>query len=105
MYAVRIAPEKYIPKNDREYKGIFYFLNQLIEGIEVRDFRVAKFLTDIIPGTCPFERDIQFYGHKLFHIPPLCKLNPLYDSLMVLRFRAMNYLSEIGECRYRSTSV
>jgi hypothetical protein len=33
-------------------------------------------------------------GHRLFHIPPLCKLNPLYQELVSLRFRALCYLAD-----------
>jgi hypothetical protein len=37
-------------------------------------------------------------GRKLFHIPPLCKLNPLYEEVVSLRFRALCYLAdECGE--------
>ncbi|MGK7890123.1 MAG: Mo-dependent nitrogenase C-terminal domain-containing protein, partial [Leptolyngbyaceae cyanobacterium] len=34
------------------------------------------------------------WGHTLFHIPPLCKLNPVYDELVALRFRALCYLAD-----------
>jgi hypothetical protein len=37
-----------------------------------------------------------FFGRKLAHIPPLCKLNPLYEQLVGLRFRSMCYL--VDEC-------
>ena len=49
-----------------------------------------------IPATCPFERIISFKGLELLRIPPLCKLNPLYEALVVLRFRALNYLADNG---------
>ena len=52
----------------------------------------------MIPAQCPFERDVKVFGHTLFHIPPLCKLNPLYEEVVALRFRAMCYLAdECGE--------
>ncbi len=69
-------------------------LNQLIAEIEIHNTRTAKLLTNLIPASCPFERDVQLFGHKLFHIPPLCKLNPFFESLMILRFHALTYLSE-----------
>jgi len=45
---------------------------------------------------CPFEQDIYLFGRKIGHIPPLCKLNPLYEELIGLRFRALCYLAD--EC-------
>jgi hypothetical protein len=55
-------------------------------------------LCKLIPAQCPFERDVKFFGHTLFHIPPLCKLNPLYEEVVALRFRGLCYLAdECGE--------
>ncbi len=69
-----------------------------LDHIEIHDPRVARFLCKMIPPQCPFERDIQLFGHKIVHIPPMCKLNPLYDQLVSLRFRALSYLAdECGE--------
>lgn len=65
-----------------------------LDQLEVHDPRVARFLCKMIPPQCPFERDIQLFGHKIVHIPPLCKLNPLYEQLVGLRFRALSYLAE-----------
>jgi hypothetical protein len=67
-----------------------------LDGIEVHDQKFARFLYKAIPSQCPFERDIAFFGHKVAHIPPLCKLNPLYEQLVGLRFRALCYL--VDEC-------
>ncbi|MCS6815305.1 MAG: Mo-dependent nitrogenase C-terminal domain-containing protein, partial [Cyanobacteria bacterium] len=47
-----------------------------------------------IPAQCPFARTISWQGRTLLVIPPLCKLNPFYDELMGLRFRALSYLAE-----------
>jgi len=59
---------------------------------------LAHRLVRLIPAQCPFERDIRILGHQVAHIPPLCKLNPLYDELVALRFRALCYLAdECGE--------
>lgn len=69
-----------------------------LEGMEVRDPRLAKFICKVIPPQCPFERDINLFGRKLAHIPPLCKLNPLYEQFTMLRFRSLSYLAdECGE--------
>ncbi|WP_448564181.1 Mo-dependent nitrogenase C-terminal domain-containing protein [Trichothermofontia sp.] len=65
-----------------------------LDGLEVHDPRLARFLCKMIPPQCPFERDIQLFGHKVVHIPPLCKLNPLYEQMVGLRFRALCYLAD-----------
>lgn len=65
-----------------------------LEGLEIQDPKVAQFLCKMIPPQCPFERDVKLFGHKIVHIPPLCKLNPLYEQLVGLRFRALSYLAD-----------
>ena len=73
-------------------------LRQGLDKIEVRNPKIAHRLCQFIPAQCPFERDVNFLGRKLFHIPPLCKLNPLYEEVVSLRFRALCYLAdECGE--------
>ena len=69
-------------------------MRRLLSAVEFRDPKFAQFVCNLIPTACPFERDVRLLGHTLFHIPPLCKLNPLYDELVELRFRAMTYLAE-----------
>lgn len=69
-----------------------------LDGFQIHDPKVAHFLCKLIPAQCPFERDVVFFGHKIVHIPPMCKLNPLYEQLVGLRFRALSYLAdECGE--------
>ena len=69
-----------------------------LDGLSVDDPRLAKFVCKMVPSQCPFERDITLFGRKTVHIPPMCKLNPLYEQLVGLRFRAMTYLSDdLGE--------
>ena len=69
-----------------------------MDGLEIHDPQLARFLCKLIPPQCPFERDISLFGRKVVHIPPLCKLNPLYEQLVGLRFRALSYLAdECGE--------
>ncbi|WP_333181027.1 MULTISPECIES: Mo-dependent nitrogenase C-terminal domain-containing protein [unclassified Microcoleus] len=41
----------------------------------------------LILARCCWERDIQLWGHHLFYIPPMYKLNPVYEEFMGLRFR------------------
>lgn len=69
-------------------------LRQWLDRIEVHDPEFARFLSNLIPSQCPFERDIIFLGRKLGHIPPLCKLNPFYEQLVALRFRAICFLAD-----------
>ena len=69
-----------------------------LDRVEVQDAKIAHRLCRMIPSQCPFERDVSLFGHTLFHIPPMCKLNPLYDEVVALRFRALCYLAdECGE--------
>ncbi|MGA7937864.1 MAG: Mo-dependent nitrogenase C-terminal domain-containing protein [Kovacikia sp.] len=65
-----------------------------LDQMEIHDPKVAHFLCKLIPSQCPFERDINLFGRKVAHIPPLCKLNPLYEQLVSLRFRALSYLAD-----------
>ena len=65
-----------------------------LDDLAIHDPRVARFLCKMIPPQCPFERDVKLFGRKVVHIPPLCKLNPLYDQLVGLRFRALSYLAD-----------
>lgn len=65
-----------------------------LDHLDVKDARLARFLCKMIPPQCPFERDVVLFGHKIVHIPAMCKLNPLYDQLVGLRFRALSYLAD-----------
>ena len=69
-----------------------------LDGMEIKDPRLARFVCRVIPPQCPFERDINLFGRKVAHIPPLCKINPLYEQFTTLRFRSLSYLAdECGE--------
>ena len=73
-------------------------LGYWIDSIEVKDPVVARRIARFVPSQCPFERDIVLFGRTVAHIPPMCKLNPLYDELVGLRFRALCFLAdECGE--------
>jgi len=73
-------------------------IRQWMESREINNPKLAHFLCKLIPAQCPFERDIKLFGRKLFHIPPMCKLNPLYEQVVGLRFKALCYLAdECGE--------
>lgn len=73
-------------------------LGPQIHNIQIKHPKIAHRICNLIPAYCPFERDIVVFGQKLFHIPPLCKINPVYEDLMELRFRALSFLAdECGE--------
>lgn len=73
-------------------------LRQWLNHIEVDNPKLAHRLCRLIPAQCPFERQIKLFNRTLLRIPPLCKLNPVYDEVVALRFRALSYLAdECGE--------
>ncbi len=65
-----------------------------LDQLDVQDPRLARFICKLVPPQCPFERDVKLFGKKIVHIPAMCKLNPLYDQLVGLRFRALSYLAD-----------
>ncbi|MDJ0618236.1 MAG: Mo-dependent nitrogenase C-terminal domain-containing protein [Calothrix sp. MO_192.B10] len=67
-------------------------LRQWLDSIEIQNRKSAQAIAKLIPAQCPLERDIVLFGRKIAHIPPLCKLNPFYEQLVGLRFRALCYL-------------
>jgi Mo-dependent nitrogenase C-terminus len=66
-----------------------------LDKVEVHDPKLARTLCKLIPAQCPFERDVVMFGRKVGHIPPMCKINPLYDQLVGLRFRSLCYLVDV----------
>ena len=69
-------------------------LKSWLDDMKIEDPRLARFICKMVPPQCPFERDIVLFGRKIVHIPPLCKLNPLYEQLVGLRFRSLSYLAD-----------
>jgi hypothetical protein len=69
-------------------------LRQWIDRFEVKNASLAHRLCHVIPAQCPFARTLHFRDRVLLTIPPLCKVNPLYEELMSLRFRALCYLAD-----------
>jgi hypothetical protein len=77
---------------------IFRPIRNWLDEMQVSDRQLAHRICKLVPSQCPFERDIKVFGKVLFHIPPMCKLNPVYEEVVCLRFRAMCYLAdECGE--------
>jgi tellurite resistance protein len=73
---------------------LFHPVKDWLDGMEIKDPRLARFVCKVIPPQCPFERDINLFGRTVAHIPPLCKLNPLYEQFTTLRFRSLSYLAD-----------
>lgn len=101
-----VHPENVSPKNTtptkspKRQKGfdLLQPMRQWLDKVQVQNPQLAHRLCKLIPAQCPFERDVKLLGRTLFHIPPLCKLNPLYEEVVALRFRALCYLAdECGE--------
>lgn len=67
-------------------------LRRWIDRVEPQRPAVARLLVRLIPGSCPFERDLSVLGRRVLHIPPMCKLNPLYEQVAALRFRCLSFL-------------
>ncbi|WP_347277759.1 Mo-dependent nitrogenase C-terminal domain-containing protein [Oculatella sp. FACHB-28] len=77
---------------------LFKPLRQWLDQIKIQNSKLAHLICKLIPAQCPFERDVVLFGRKLLHIPPMCKLNPVYEQVVSLRFRALCYLAdECGE--------
>ncbi|MBT9311755.1 Mo-dependent nitrogenase C-terminal domain-containing protein [Leptothoe kymatousa] len=73
-------------------------LRRWLDNLTVTDPAIARRIAHLVPAQCPFERDIVLFGRTIAHIPPMCKLNPLYDEVVGLRFRALCFLAdECGE--------
>lgn len=78
--------------------GILQPARDWLDNLSIDNPKTAHRLAKLIPAQCPFERDLKLFGRTIAHIPPLCKLNPLYEQLVSLRFRALCYLAdECGE--------
>jgi tellurite resistance protein len=78
-------------------KNVLQPVKDWLDAWEIHDPRVAHFVCKVIPPQCPFERDIVLFGRKIVHIPAMCQINPLYEQLVGMRFRALCYLAD--ECK------
>lgn len=84
-----------------EYRYRFDLLipvRRWLNSLEIHDSRLARHLCRWIPASCPFEHYFKFWGGITVHVPPLCKLNPLYDEVVYLRFRALSFLADECSC-------
>ena len=92
--AIMLSNTHLYPESPSLADMMLHPIRQRLESIQVRDAQFARLICKLIPSQCPFERDITIFGKTLFHIPPLCKLNPFYEQLVGLRFRALSYLAD-----------
>jgi hypothetical protein len=75
------------------FSSVLEWLRHWLNSIEVQGSRQALWIVRLIPASCPFERDIRLGSHT-FHIPALCRINPLYEEIIALRLRAAAYLAQ-----------
>lgn len=90
----QLTPAIASPELTKRQIDALYPLGDWLDRLDIQDPRVARFLCKMIPSQCPFERDVTLFGRKIVHIPPMCKINPLYEQLVGLRFRALSYLAD-----------
>lgn len=91
------AVESTLPQdNQTADKQLLQPVKDWLDEMDIHDPKLAHFICKVVPAQCPFERDINLFGRTIAHIPPLCKLNPLYEQLVGLRFRSLSYLAD--EC-------
>jgi Mo-dependent nitrogenase C-terminus len=81
-------------QNKYQSLSVLQSLKQWIEATEIDEERLARRIVKLIPATCPFAREVRLFGRVILRIPVLCKLNPLYEQLMTLRFRALCFLAD-----------
>lgn len=91
LFRMNLNHSPHQPKFD-----LFKPIRQWLDSVEISDRKAAHLVCKLIPAQCPFERDVKVLGRTIAHIPPMCKLNPLYDQFVGLRFRALCYL--VDEC-------
>ncbi|MCU0549336.1 MAG: Mo-dependent nitrogenase C-terminal domain-containing protein [Leptolyngbya sp. Prado105] len=83
---------------NQNYIDLLAPLRRKLDNLKITNPKFAHFVAEHIPAQCPFERTVTLFGKTIFRIPPLCKLNPLYEEVVGLRFRALCYLAdECGE--------
>ncbi len=101
VFDANVAPAAGTPLSSRlpkpHQKNVLQPVKDWLDGWEIHDPKLAHFVCKIIPPQCPFERDVVLFGHKIVHIPAMCQINPLYEQLVGMRFRALCYLAD--ECK------
>ncbi len=83
-----------IQNYNRKTINIWQLPQQWLENLEIKEPTMARLIIRLVPAQCPFAREIRLFNRIIFRIPPLCKLNPLYEQLVQLRFRALCFLAD-----------
>ncbi|MEG4809828.1 Mo-dependent nitrogenase C-terminal domain-containing protein [Microcoleus sp. F8-D3] len=95
--AVNVATNSQ-PYGQKPHFDPLHPLKQWLDNTAIKSQKLARLLCKFIPSQCPFEREVKIGARTVLSIPPLCKLNPLYEQVVGLRFRALCYLAdECGE--------
>ena len=69
--------------------NLWQILQQWLSNWQIKSEKTARRIVKLIPAQCPFAREIRLFNRVMLRIPPLCKLNPCYEQLIGLRFRAL----------------
>ena len=83
--------------HDEHHPSLLEPVKEWLDHMDIHDSRLANLICKVVPAQCPFERDVVLFGRKIMHIPAMCEINPLFDQLVGLRFRSLNYLADKGE--------
>ena len=70
-------------------------LRKWLDNFEIKNSVIAHRICRLIPSQCPFAKEIKFLGQTILKVPPMCKINPLYNEVIALRFRAICYLADV----------
>lgn len=100
---LKISPNKSLQRHSLFSLNLLSPLRQWLNNIEMHNPAQAHLICQLIPAQCPFEREVRIGGLIHINVPPLCKLNPLYEEVVSLRFRALCYLADecaVDICRY-----
>lgn len=62
--------------------------------VKVDGSSTTSLICELMPSQCPFKREIYFQNHKLFQIFSLGPFNPVYEKVIVFRFREFSYLAD-----------
>lgn len=82
----RFAQNKRLQINSLFSLDVLSPLRQWLNKINMCNLVQAHFICQLIPVQCPFERNIRLGRFIHINVPPLCKLNPLYEEVVSLRF-------------------
>lgn len=94
--SVLLMQSSFSPQKTRSV-SLLNSLREHLESTTIKNAQQAHFVCSLIPARCPFERKITLKRNILISIPPLCKLNPFYEEVSALRFKALTFLAEAGE--------